>query len=727
MSQVKLLNLVLIVVLLTGTTKAQVCMTDSNYYSIHYNTQNNLLFTNGIITPQNEVVALCQNASLSSSFLAKFTAQGNVIWSNEYLPDYPYVNWLDFPWYTNTQMTGILPSRDSSYFIYGSSTEHGKLVNNSEDPPAHQVGLLLDIDKFGKLIAARYFGDWRTNYSVSAVTHLSNGGFVVYLRSHMSPYRSKIVCIDKDGNMAWGIPLQPLELYHEVDDADPLMKQMSNGNLVIMSQVGRTIDDTIFYPFTPPIYLRAPLYFINIIIIDPKDGTVISHQSSECPSLVNTNVDGNFIPRIKSIAELPGGSLSFCLDMYWPTDKVVFYKQKVFSKRAVNFITNAFGQYTGVFSYATENSSCSLESVWQTGNQGQQVLLLKDSTNKQLILTGIDNTGRVEWTKAYSNPVPTNNSTGVLLQKKNSLGYSIAQSDPSLKSFDLLITNAIGNSACSEIPGVKIIVGAEGWQWPPDKVQYWPSDFDLDFRYAGFKMVQKPVPMSQDIYCKYQYECCKDVIDTLNPHNVSVCEGQSYRLPDSTVVTTEGSYYQTLKTTRGCDSVIFYNLKIIKSPSHLKAPPDTCLNSAGTILLNATGGYETYLWNNQVTSNSSYAVETPGVYSVKVTNLCGSKSDTVQVYDKCDFPIYFPNAFTPNGDYLNDVLKVPWANNNKLIKLRIYNRYGQLIFSTTRSSEGWDGTYKGIPQSVGAYTYILEMKGLSGNKQGQKGTVLLLR
>ena len=150
--------------LFSGSVVAQVCKTDSNYYSIRYTTANNSYITGGIISPQNELVALCQNTSVNSSFVAKFTAQGNVIRSNEFIPDYPYVNWLQFPWYTNTRMTGILPSSDSTYYVYGSSFEHGKTVNNVDDPPTHEVGLLLNIDKFGKMIAARYFVMWRTDY-----------------------------------------------------------------------------------------------------------------------------------------------------------------------------------------------------------------------------------------------------------------------------------------------------------------------------------------------------------------------------------------------------------------------------------------------------------------------------------------------------------------------------------------------------------------------------------
>ena len=97
------------------------------------------------------------------------------------------------------------------------------------------------------------------------------------------------------------------------------------------------------------------------------------------------------------------------------------------------------------------------------------------------------------------------------------------------------------------------------------------------------------------------------------------------------------------------------------------------------------------------------------------------------MYDHCDFPIYFPTAFTPNGDFLKDVLKVPDLNKNKLRRLSIFNRWGQIVFSTNNPGIGWNGTMKGIPQPVGVYIYYLEMEGLSGQRLNQRGTVVLIR
>ena len=89
--------------------------------------------------------------------------------------------------------------------------------------------------------------------------------------------------------------------------------------------------------------------------------------------------------------------------------------------------------------------------------------------------------------------------------------------------------------------------------------------------------------------------------------------------------------------------------------------------------------------------------------------------------------ISIPNAFTPNGDNVNDYFGIPDQNKNRLIELRIYNRWGQLVFETKTKSNKWDGKFKNIPQQTGLYIYDLVMAGLSGKRITHKGTVMLLR
>jgi gliding motility-associated-like protein len=116
-----------------------------------------------------------------------------------------------------------------------------------------------------------------------------------------------------------------------------------------------------------------------------------------------------------------------------------------------------------------------------------------------------------------------------------------------------------------------------------------------------------------------------------------------------------------------------------------------------------------------------------GTYWVKVNNSCGNKTDSLTVYAECNLPVYMPAAFSPNGDGLNDLLRMPSQNKNHFVSLTIYNRWGELVFRSRDSGKGWDGKQKGMNQPTGVYVYHLEMKGLSGEAIVKTGTVTLVR
>lgn len=88
--------------------------------------------------------------------------------------------------------------------------------------------------------------------------------------------------------------------------------------------------------------------------------------------------------------------------------------------------------------------------------------------------------------------------------------------------------------------------------------------------------------------------------------------------------------------------------------------------------------------------------------------------------------LYFPNAFTPNGDGLNDVFTYR-ANLVESVTLQIFNRWGELMFSTDQLDVGWDGTYQGTVAPQGTYVYKAQVQDQLGNDFTQTGQVLLLQ
>jgi len=91
----------------------------------------------------------------------------------------------------------------------------------------------------------------------------------------------------------------------------------------------------------------------------------------------------------------------------------------------------------------------------------------------------------------------------------------------------------------------------------------------------------------------------------------------------------------------------------------------------------------------------------------------------------CD--IWLPNAFTPNGDGINDVFRA-LGNIGRIggFSLSAFNRWGEQVFHTDNRYEGWDGTYKGSPAPLGTYAYLLEYS-IAGRPYLLKGNFHLLR
>lgn len=88
--------------------------------------------------------------------------------------------------------------------------------------------------------------------------------------------------------------------------------------------------------------------------------------------------------------------------------------------------------------------------------------------------------------------------------------------------------------------------------------------------------------------------------------------------------------------------------------------------------------------------------------------------------------IFVPNVFTPNGDGKNDVLFV-YGNYVSSIQFRIFNQWGQLIFTSDNISRGWDGKYNGQQQPVGVYAYSLKVTLQDGTIINKKGSISLIR
>ncbi len=89
-------------------------------------------------------------------------------------------------------------------------------------------------------------------------------------------------------------------------------------------------------------------------------------------------------------------------------------------------------------------------------------------------------------------------------------------------------------------------------------------------------------------------------------------------------------------------------------------------------------------------------------------------------------PVFVPNSFTPNGDGNNDVFQI-YGQGIKTVDLKIFNRWGELVYESNNQFDGWDGTYKGELQLPQVFTYAVRILFLNDKKVDKKGTVTLVR
>jgi len=145
-------------------------------------------------------------------------------------------------------------------------------------------------------------------------------------------------------------------------------------------------------------------------------------------------------------------------------------------------------------------------------------------------------------------------------------------------------------------------------------------------------------------------------------------------------------------------------------------------NTSIGLAASGTGNVPTFTAINKGSSlNKGTIVVTP------VNNGCaGAAKSYVITVIPLSKDIFVPNVFSPNGDGKNDILYA-YSNYIDKMEMQIFNQWGQLVQVITDKRKGWDGKYKGAPQPVGVYMYVVKATMTDGRTINLKGSTTLLR
>jgi gliding motility-associated-like protein len=212
------------------------------------------------------------------------------------------------------------------------------------------------------------------------------------------------------------------------------------------------------------------------------------------------------------------------------------------------------------------------------------------------------------------------------------------------------------------------------------------------------------------------------------------------RLQNPTTINLPGNVTYSLHVVdaNGCNSLKKDDVTItVTRQAIVEAGRDTVLAIGQPMQLNALDinhvGFTSYEWQPYYGLNNSF-ITSPVVildkditYTIQARNAMGCLATDkikIQVYKGPD--IYVPNAFTPNKDSRNDILRAIPVGIKDFHYFKIYDRWGNLVFSTTNAANGWDGCIKGVEQSTATFIWMAEGIDYKGNVIVRKGTSIIV-
>lgn len=196
-----------------------------------------------------------------------------------------------------------------------------------------------------------------------------------------------------------------------------------------------------------------------------------------------------------------------------------------------------------------------------------------------------------------------------------------------------------------------------------------------------------------------------------------------------------GEYNVTLisKSILGCTDTISKTIKVEDFQPF--AGNDTIIVKGESIYFDAEGGVE-YRWSpgdrlsaTTIGNPVGYYPDTGYYnYNVFIRSPFGCQgNDSIQVRVVGQPSLFVPTAFSPNGDGLNDYLRPLSVGYSQYTFFRVFNRWGEMVFSTDQIGPGWDGTYKGKKADVGTYFWVLGVVDRNGQEDKIKGDATLIR
>ncbi|MFA6059501.1 MAG: T9SS type B sorting domain-containing protein, partial [Taibaiella sp.] len=212
-----------------------------------------------------------------------------------------------------------------------------------------------------------------------------------------------------------------------------------------------------------------------------------------------------------------------------------------------------------------------------------------------------------------------------------------------------------------------------------------------------------------------------------------MCEGNSVTF-NGQQYTAAGSYPFTFKNEAGCDSVVILEIKINPLPEVEITKEDRSNYCIGDSIILQASGAQFYSWIYEDVDTlegdhfSTILFNYKNNFSISGVDINGcSNTASIHIDAQACCNIWMPNAFSPNADGRNDIFKPEAQGHPKEYVMSIYNRWGEIVYTTFNISQGWDGNINGKPADIADYYYRISGKCVNGEAINLKGACTLIR
>ncbi len=239
----------------------------------------------------------------------------------------------------------------------------------------------------------------------------------------------------------------------------------------------------------------------------------------------------------------------------------------------------------------------------------------------------------------------------------------------------------------------------------------------------------EPAPLHAKNGFTYKWYEYKDGVYTLATRNATCWECADPILTPKATTTYKIVVYDSV----WCTDTLTARVEVMPLPDVHILNNDTIVKYGQAIQL-LVNGARTYNWfqagsvNNTSISNPIARPTERTDYVVGGIGKNGCRAfDTVTVDVDYRDNLFIPSAFSPNGDGKNDVFHIANLTFQRVLEFRVFNRWGQEVFYSNDNQHGWDGKWKGVPQDMGSYQYLIRLGYPDGLVETYKGAVTLIR